>query len=209
MTFAYCLCSSDVKSKCKGKLTEGGMHHITVLVILKKSPLISDIELSLFSCSWKEIQRKERELEANIKRPAEADKYKTETLAEANKNRVILEAEAEAEAIRVKGEAEAFAIEAKAKAEAEQMAKKADAWKEYREAAVVDMVLETMPKIAAEVAAPLSQCKKIVMVSNGQSDVGASKITAEILDIVSNLPKSVEALTGIDISKSMRLSNRV
>ena len=48
MTFAYCLCSSDIKSKCKGKLTEGGMHHITVLVILEKSPLISDIELSLF-----------------------------------------------------------------------------------------------------------------------------------------------------------------
>ena len=85
MTFAYCLCSSDIKSKCKEKLTEGGMHHTTVLVIPEKSPLISDIELSLFSCSWKEIQRKERELEANIKRPAEADKYKTETLAEANK----------------------------------------------------------------------------------------------------------------------------
>lgn len=47
----------------------------------------------------------------------------------------------------MKGEAEAFAIEAKATAEAEQMAKKADAWKEYREAAVVDMVLETMPKV--------------------------------------------------------------
>lgn len=47
----------------------------------------------------------------------------------------------------MKGEAEAFAIEAKAKAEAEQMAKKADAWKEYREAAVVDMVLATMPKV--------------------------------------------------------------
>ena len=45
------------------------------------------------------------------------------------------------------GEAEAFAIEAKAAAEAEQMAKKADAWKEYREAAVVDMVLSTMPKV--------------------------------------------------------------
>ena len=47
----------------------------------------------------------------------------------------------------MKGEAEAYAIEAKAKAEAEQMAKKADAWKEYREAAMVDMVLETMPKV--------------------------------------------------------------
>lgn len=39
------------------------------------------------------------------------------------------------------------------------------------------------------------------MVSNGKCDVGASKITTEILDIVANLPKSVEALTGIDISK--------
>ena len=56
-------------------------------------------------------------------------------------------------------------------------------------------------QIAAEVAAPLSQCKKIVMVSNGKCDVGANKITTEILDIVANLPKSVEALTGIDISK--------
>ena len=35
------------------------------------------------------------------------------------------------------GEAKAFAVEAKAKAEAEQMAKKADAWKEYKEAAMV------------------------------------------------------------------------
>ena len=56
-------------------------------------------------------------------------------------------------------------------------------------------------QIAAEVAAPLSQCKKIVMVSNGKCEIGASKITGEILEIVANLPKSVEALTGIDISK--------
>ena len=40
------------------------------------------------------------------------------------------------------GEAEAYAIEVKAKAEAEQMAKKADAWKEYKEAALVDMMLQ-------------------------------------------------------------------
>ena len=38
--------------------------------------------------------------------------------------------------------AEAYAIEVKAKAEAEQMAKKADAWKEYQEAALVDMMLK-------------------------------------------------------------------
>ncbi len=47
----------------------------------------------------------------------------------------------------MKGEAEAYAIEVKATAEAEQMAKKADAWKEYQEAAMVDMMLETLPKV--------------------------------------------------------------
>ena len=47
----------------------------------------------------------------------------------------------------MKGEAEAFAIEAKAKAEAEQMARKAAAWKQYEDAAVVDMVLEMLPKV--------------------------------------------------------------
>ena len=63
------------------------------------------------------------------------------------RNRLIIEAEAEAEAIALKGDAEAFAIEAKAKAEAEQMAKKADAWKEYKEAAMIDMMLQTLPKV--------------------------------------------------------------
>jgi len=58
-----------------------------------------------------------------------------------------MEAQAEAEAIKVTGEAEAYAIEAKARAEAEQMAKKADAWKEYQDAAIVDMILEAMPKV--------------------------------------------------------------
>jgi flotillin len=70
-----------------------------------------------------------------------------EKLAEANKNRLIMESEADAEAEILRGEAEAFAIEAKAKAEAEKMAKKADAWKEYKEAAMLDMMLATMPKV--------------------------------------------------------------
>lgn len=58
-----------------------------------------------------------------------------------------MEAEAEAEAIKIRGEAEAFAIEAKAKAEAEQMAKKAAAWNEYQSAAMIDMMLDTLPKV--------------------------------------------------------------
>ena len=94
-----------------------------------------------------EIIRKEKELEATVRKPAEAEKFKLEKLAEAHRNKIIMEAEAEAESLRLRGEAEAFAIEAKAKAEAEQMAKKANAYKEYENAAKVDMVLDTLPKV--------------------------------------------------------------
>lgn len=59
----------------------------------------------------------------------------------------MLEAEGQAEAIRTRGEAEAFAASAKAKAEAEQAAKKAEAWNEYNDAAMLEMFLETLPKV--------------------------------------------------------------
>merc|ERR1711881_632581 len=124
-----------------------------------------------------EIQRRERELDSTVRRPAEAEKFRLEKIAEANKNRLIMEAEAEAEAKILRGEAEAFSIEARAKAEAEKMAKKADAWKEYKEAAILAMMLDSMPKIAAEIAAPLSQAKKITMVTDGSGEVGAAKLT--------------------------------
>ena len=94
-----------------------------------------------------EIQRRERELDSTVRRPAEAEKFRLEKIAEANKNRLIMEAEAEAEAKILRGEADAFSIEARAKAEAEKMAKKADAWKEYKEAAMLDMMLEALPKV--------------------------------------------------------------
>ncbi len=126
-----------------------------------------------------------------VRKPAEAEKFRLEKIAEANRcgmqrkrndhslltlsvfsrARIVLEAEAEAEAVAMKGEAEAFAVEAKAKAEAEQMAKKADAWKEYEEAALVDMMLEKLPKVAAEVAAPLARTNKITMVADGDGQV--------------------------------------
>lgn len=35
-----------------------------------------------------EIQRRERELDSTVRRPAEAEKFKLEKLAEANKNKV-------------------------------------------------------------------------------------------------------------------------
>merc|ERR1712032_814680 len=151
-----------------------------------------------------EIQRRERELDSSVRRPAEAEKFKQEKLAEANRNKSIMEAEAEAEAVALKGDAEAYAIEIKAKAEAEKMAKKADAWKEYKEAAMVDMIMKVLPKVAAEIGAPLTQTEKVTMVSTGDGPVGASKLTGEVLEIMGTLPETVKQLTGVDITRRIQ-----
>jgi flotillin len=39
----------------------------------------------------------------------------------------------------------------------------------------VDMMLQVMPKIAAEVSAPLCHTNKITMISDGSGEVGASR----------------------------------
>jgi flotillin len=60
-----------------------------------------------------------------------------------------------------------------------------------------------LPNLAAEVAAPLSKANKITMVSDGTSEVGASKLTGEILDIMARIPESVSLMTGFDMKKQM------
>ena len=151
-----------------------------------------------------EILRKEKALDSKIKKPAEAEKYRMEKIAEANRLKAVLEAEAEAEAFTLKGESEAFAIEAKATAEAEQMAKKADAWKEYEKAALVDMMLKVLPQVASEIAAPLSKVNKITMVADANGEIGASRMTDEVLTVMTKVPAIVGSMTGIDIKKIMK-----
>ncbi|XP_073405032.1 flotillin-1 isoform X1 [Dendrobates tinctorius] len=156
-----------------------------------------------------EIIRKEKELEAKIKKPAEAERYRLEKIAEAERMKLITEAEAEAESIRVKGEAQAYAVEVRARADAEQMAKKADAFQQYQEAAIVDMLLEKLPEVVEEISKPLTEVKKIKMVSSGGSEIGAAKITGEVLDILNRLPDTVEKLTGINIIQNLQQNGKV
>ena len=43
--------------------------------------------------------------------------------------------------------------------------------------------------------------QKVTMVSSGGGEVGAAKLTGEVLDIMTRLPAAVEKLTGINISQ--------
>uniref|UniRef100_A0AAQ5YXZ6 Flotillin n=1 Tax=Amphiprion ocellaris TaxID=80972 RepID=A0AAQ5YXZ6_AMPOC len=144
----------------------------------------------------KEIDRTDKELIAIVKRPAEAEAYKMQQLAEGHKLKTVLIAQAEAEKIRKIGEAEASSIEAVGKAEAEKMRLKAEAYQQYGEAAKTALVLEALPKIAAKVAAPLSRTNEIVILSGEQN-----RVTGEVNRLLAELPVSVNALTGVDLTK--------
>ena len=155
--------------------------------------------MKLIDVAEQEIARRQAEMEAKIRKPAEAEKYRLEVIAEANKQRTVLEALALSEAIAMKGDAEAFSIEIKAKAQATEMSMKADAWKDYQKAAKVAMWLEAIPKCAAEVAAPLSQVGRVTMV--GYTDgpdgmLGPARMTGEVLSIMDKIPEAIETMTG-------------
>ncbi len=160
-----------------------------------------------------EALRREQELDATVRKPAEAERYKIQTLAEAAQFRLQTEATGEAEAIRRRGEAEADAAKARGLAEAEVIRQqglaeaeatrqKADAWKEYTQAAILQQLLDRLPEIASAVSEPLSKTERIVVIGGGGengSGSGASKVTQDVTTIVAQLPAAIEALTGIDL----------
>jgi len=161
-----------------------------------------------------EAKRMERELEATVNKQANAERYRQEQLADAQRYQQVakanadaeavkLEGNARAEAIRVQGQAEAEAIQARGLAEAEAMMKKAEAFKQYNDAAVIQMMIERLPEIAKNVAEPISRTEKIVVIDQGGGGngkpAGASKVAGYVTDIIAQLPETVEALTGVNL----------
>ena len=171
-----------------------------------------------------EILRRQRELEATVQKPADAERYKVETLANATKFQLETEAEgaasaakakgfanadvakatglAEAEANKARGLAEAAVIEAQGKATASAMQAKADSFKQYNEAAVIEMIVRILPEVAGKVSEPLSKMERMVIINSGSGPGGgASKLTGDVTQIIAQLPPIIESLTGIKFEK--------
>ncbi|HBY99263.1 MAG TPA: hypothetical protein DEP84_35885, partial [Chloroflexi bacterium] len=91
-------------------------------------------------------------------------------------------------------------IRAQGEAEAEAMQKKAAAWQNYNQAAILEELLKGLPSLASAIAQPLSKTERIVVIGGGNGKgAGASKITEDVTAIIAQMPAAVEALTGIDI----------
>ena len=158
----------------------------------------------------KEIALRERQLDAEIRKQADAMKYKAEKEAEADLIRrqreadakayeAVKEAEArkaEADALRFAMEQEAEGIRAKGLAEAEAIEKKAEAQRKMGEASVLEMYLNALPEVVKNAAAPLAQTDKIVMYGDGNS----TKLVKDVMSSASQIMDGVKESTGLDIT---------
>ena len=190
-----------------------------------------------------EVLRKQKELEATVIKPAEADRQAAVVRAEAMKQAAILEAEgrrsamiamaeaeqeklrkegagraaaveaegrAEAAKIEAIGLAQAKAIEAQGVAEAAAILRKAEAWKEFNDAARLQTVLERLPAIIeassgvfGAVAAPLGNIDKLVVIdqggANGDGGSGSlGRLAKTSPAVVFNVLQQLEAL-GLNV----------
>jgi flotillin len=133
---------------------------------------------------------------------AEQEKLRKEGLGRA----AAVEAEGKAEASKIEaiGLAQAKAIEAQGVAEATAILRKADAWKQFNDAAKLQTVLEKLPAIIQSstgvfgaVAAPLGNIDKLVVIDQGNA--GSSGASLERLAktspaVVFSLLQQLEAL---------------
>lgn len=157
-----------------------------------------------------EKYRRQQEAEAELierQKKAEAEKYEQQQKAEAVKisaDAKKYEAEQEASAIRAKGEAEADAIQAKGVAEAEALEKKAEAMKKYGQAAMVEMVVKALPEMAKAVAEPLSTIDKVTIIDSGNGDGGVGSMGEYVPSVLAKTIESVKETTGVDIREIMK-----
>jgi flotillin len=135
---------------------------------------------------------------------AEAEKFKTLTQAEGQASAIRSVGDAEGDAIRAKGLAEAEVVQARGFAEAEAMMKKAQAWQQYNEAAILQQLIEALPKVAGAIAEPLTKVDRMVVISSGGDGSGASRITKDVVDMVAQVPATLEAITGVNLAETLK-----
>lgn len=180
----------------------------------------------LIELEEKEILRREKQYDSEVKKKADADryaveqaaaaekaklmaeadanKYRVEALAKAEAERIRMDGLAKAEAERAKGEAEAEIIRLKGIAEAEAKQKVAEAFEKFGQAAVLDMILKMLPEYAKQVAQPMANIDKITVVDTGSSENGgANRITGYATNLMASLQESLKASSGIDIKEML------
>lgn len=156
----------------------------------------------------KQIELKEYELDALIRKQADADKYAAEKKAEADLIRRQKEAEArrfemeqdalakkaQADAAKYAAEQQAAGILAVGEAEAQAIEKKAEAQKKMSNASIIEMTLQKLPEMMACAAAPMEKASNITIYGDG----GGTKVVKDVTAMASQVMNALKD-AGIDI----------
>lgn len=173
----------------------------------------------------KEILRREKQYDAEVKKKADAERYSVVQAAEAEKSRKYLEADAlqyriEAEAKaqaeqkrleglaiadaeRARGTAEAEVIRLRGLAEAEAKQKLAEAFENYGQAAVLDIIVTMLPELAGKVAEPLKSIDKLTVVDTGNGE-GAARVSNYVTQLMATAPQMLKDVSGLDVEKMIK-----
>ncbi|WP_281887412.1 flotillin family protein [Paenibacillus sp. YYML68] len=173
----------------------------------------------------KEILRREKQYDAEVKKKADADRYAVEQAAQAEKARQItqadavqyrIEAEAKAnaeqkrldglavaDAERAKGTAEAEVIRLRGLAEAEAKEKLAEAFEKFGEAAVLDIIVKMLPELAGRIAEPMKGIDKLTVVDTGNGQ-GATRVSNYVTELMATAPEMLKSVSGLDVEAMIR-----
>ncbi|HHX39340.1 MAG TPA: flotillin family protein [Armatimonadetes bacterium] len=163
-----------------------------------------------------EAQRKELESNAagqaaQVEQVGSAEASIIQAKGTAEAERIRQTGEAEAAVALAKGKAEAEAARLKLLAEAEGLREKAEAWKQYGEAAMLQMVVDKMPEIISAMSGPLQAVgnplagiDKVVMIDagGGASGNGATnmqKFAGNVPAIAFSFMEQLGEVTGLDL----------
>lgn len=168
----------------------------------------------------KEIAVKEKTLDADIRKQAEAEKYATQQKADAQlyqrqkeaeakqfeiqKQAEAKKAQAEAESIKAKGFADAESIKARGLAEAEAMEKKAEAMAKYGKAAMTEMIIKVLPQMAEAIAKPLESIDKVTIIDGGSGENGVGTFSGNVPSVLAKTIESIKETTGFDLTEVMK-----
>ena len=171
-------------------------------VRLREQELDAEIRKQAEADKYRAIQAAEAQMEAE-KRAAEAEVYAAEQEAKA----IRLRGEAEAEAARVKGLAEAEAARAKGEAEAAALEKRAEALQKMNQAGMAEMMIKILPEVAAAVASPLSSIEHVSIYGGaGDGGSGVSQVSGAMPAVIRQVFDTMSDATGVDMRDVLRAS---
>lgn len=84
------------------------------------------------------------------------------------------------------------------------MEKKAEAYAKYNNAAVIEMMVNIMPQMAAEIAKPLASIDKVNIYGGGEGGSGITQMSGSGATVMQQVFDTMSEATGVDFREILK-----